>query len=200
MEYLAVFIALSATFVGVFGETRQKEARGWRRITKWGYCALSLAVLGSTLSLIKIWSINTLQKARRFEANEILAQSAEGIQKAVYWNYADENMVGLPRASNQLEEELNLIGERIGRILTLYQDVLDTPTRKSALSIQLMTTEQRKDVENSQLARGYMRSLDDQIHSLMRSIGRPLDDKNPTYRLENFSFDFEHPEPDHSIH
>jgi hypothetical protein len=201
VEYVSIVIALLATGIGVFGDTRRRNAHGWRRLTGLGYAALALAVLACAVSIFKTHSAITKQHERRVEANDLLVISTDEIMRNVYWSRVEETTEGLSQASKELQENLSRVGTRIGRTVQLYQDVMDTPTQKAALAIQIMTTEEANEVENKGMARGYLRGLDKEIHNLRRAIGFPLSDNDGSYpELQRFAFDFEHPDPDPSIH
>ncbi len=79
MEYISPLIALIATILGISGDTKNKDANGWRRITRVGYVSLLIAASACVLSIWQIRSARIEHEARKNEAAQLLSVTTEGI-------------------------------------------------------------------------------------------------------------------------
>jgi hypothetical protein len=141
MEYVAAIIAVLATCVGVVGETRNKEERGIRKITKVGYVALALALAAFIVSAVQTHSLRSIQLVRRADAREVLLDAIDQTASPIYWSNIIKMDYGLEKADAETEKRLTAIGERINHILQIYGDTIPEAARKISLRIAVEITE-----------------------------------------------------------
>lgn len=74
LGYIGSLIALAGAIVGLLGETYDKRNRGWRRLTKYGWSALAVVLIGFAISVVT----NYQQRERDRKLQAAAAQEIEG--------------------------------------------------------------------------------------------------------------------------
>ena len=78
-DFFAPFIGLAAAGVAVVGNTWNVRARGWRRITRTGWVAITVAVCGFGLSTFSTYEKHQEKKAQRAAAIQEIDVAWKGL-------------------------------------------------------------------------------------------------------------------------
>lgn len=133
MKYVLVLLALFATLIGVRGDTWDRKAVGWRRLTGMGWAAVVIAVLAAISSVWLEYEERSVlsEKARRAEWRRLdgLAQMAAHAWNLEFLRTVARELDSRPELRELAQNRLEMGTKTAAHSLRIYADALNREER-----------------------------------------------------------------------